>query len=166
MTTGTGFDEGVKFSFAIDSETGRYCEEVETTIATIETGTQTIKQGCATKNAAILKNAVIFSVVSIILAGLVIYVMYAGNNGPGALWNLSSHALHLNASIIGGIGLGLASIAMINALCRKALNIHQLNNCLEIVEEKPSKGNPPDVDPLDGRIENSVDTDELNDPFG
>ncbi len=90
-----------------------------------------------TLTTASLKQAAIFSVVSIALAGLAIYVMYAGNvHGPGQLWNLSSHTLHLNAAIIAGSGGGLAAIAMITTLARRALNIYDAKKTPIILSEQ------------------------------
>ena len=77
------------------------------------------------KNSSWLRQAAIFSVVSIVLAGIALYVLYAGNAGPNPLWNLSSHTLHQTAAFIAGTGGGLAAIAMISALCRRALNTRQ-----------------------------------------
>ena len=150
MATGAQLDDGVKFDLVIDPTTGQYrgksVETAQTLETTINTIIPTLKKSCATQNAAILKNAAIFSLVSIILVGLAIYVMYAGNNGPNALWNLSKPTLHLSTCIIGGSWLGLASIALITAICRKALNIHDLKKYLEIVETKSPQVDESHVD--------------------
>lgn len=114
-----------------------------------EAAVKDIREAHAIKDASILKRSVIFSVVSIVLAGIAIYVLYAGNVGPHPLWNLSSHALGFKASVIAGIGGGAAAIGMIFAICRRALNTYEAQS---IIDAFASRNILPSIEPDDNHV--------------